>query len=257
MNGFDRVALTYDHYRAALERARHWVLADAKLADGTGRSAVDLGTGTGAMAAALVGYGYETVGVDSSPGMLRRARERSDTIRATFREAPAWHTGLSGGRWDLVAASQSWHLFDGDLTAAEARRLLSDAGSLLIATFDWIPVSGSIVHRSEEVIRTLAPTWSGHDGDGRHPELTNSLVHAGLAVVSTGERLFGVPYSREEWLGRLGTSSVAGAHADIGLAQRIMQQLRAELPDEPTIQVVHHRAWWVRACRPARAVTRS
>jgi len=48
---------------------------------GSGRRILDLGCGTGGHAVPLAQRGYEVVGVDRSPDMLRRAEERSTTAR--------------------------------------------------------------------------------------------------------------------------------------------------------------------------------
>jgi SAM-dependent methyltransferase len=49
--------------------------------DGAGRRILDLGCGTGGHAVPLAQRGYEVVGVDRSPDMLRRAAERSTAGR--------------------------------------------------------------------------------------------------------------------------------------------------------------------------------
>jgi SAM-dependent methyltransferase len=247
MDGFDRIANTYDRYRLALEDARRWVLTDAGLSCGHGRSAVDLGTGTGAMASALRACEYRTVGIDSSRGMLAQALARSDTAGATFLHAPASRTGLPSDVWDLVTVSQSWHLFDPHLVTSEVCRLLAPGGGLLIATFDWLPAPGSIAQRSEAIIRDLDAEWTGHDGDGRHHSLHGQLRSAGLCRQRTGERVFHVAYSTQEWLGRLATSSAVGAHADGELAQRMLDRLVEEFADVSGRHIVEYRAWWVLA----------
>ncbi len=72
---FDRMADRYDATRGGDERARH--LADALAPHlRPGRTALEVGVGTGAVAAALNDLGTSVVGVDLSPAMLLHARTR-------------------------------------------------------------------------------------------------------------------------------------------------------------------------------------
>ncbi len=72
---FDRVAETYDVTRGGEERAERFAVAIGPHLD-PARLTLDVGVGTGILAAALVRRGFRFVGMDLSAAMLAKARER-------------------------------------------------------------------------------------------------------------------------------------------------------------------------------------
>jgi demethylmenaquinone methyltransferase / 2-methoxy-6-polyprenyl-1,4-benzoquinol methylase len=81
---FDRIAGFYDVMNSVMTAGLHhrWRERAADLARvGPGSRALDVATGTGDLAIALVGRGAEVVGSDFSEGMLERARAKSTAVR--------------------------------------------------------------------------------------------------------------------------------------------------------------------------------
>ncbi len=109
----------------------------------------DLGCGTGRTAAWLRRAGVEGAidGVDVTPEMLDRARDRG--AHDTLREADVRDTGLASGAYDLVIAS----LVDEHL--ANPAPLHSEAGRLAAPNGRWVQVS---FHPQ------LKPRWGSHRG---------------------------------------------------------------------------------------------
>jgi SAM-dependent methyltransferase len=125
---FDRIADRYDETRGGERRGRK--LADEVMRWLVPGTALEVGVGTGLVAAALAERGTEVVGVDLSPAMLGRARARLGPRVAV------------GDAMALPVASESvenvyfvWvlHLV-GDLpaTVAEAARVLRPGGRLVV-----------------------------------------------------------------------------------------------------------------------------
>jgi len=105
---YDALAPAYDlltsgHDHAAWAAQLEGLALEAGL---HGRRLLDVGCGTGSSAAPMLARGYEVVGVDVSPGMLERAREKlGPDVRlelADMRALPAL------GEFDLV-----WSVADG------------------------------------------------------------------------------------------------------------------------------------------------
>lgn len=100
---------------------------------------LDLGCGTGRLAAHLAGRGYKVVGVDVSPEMLASARRRgalalvqADAFRLPFRDAT----------FDAVAALRVvFHFQDAGALLQEASRVLAPGGSLVFDSYRWSPRS--------------------------------------------------------------------------------------------------------------------
>jgi ubiquinone/menaquinone biosynthesis C-methylase UbiE len=109
---------------------------------GAGQRVLDLGCGTGALAALLAREGAQVTAVDISPSMLaqaaRRVREVGLAERVTLRELGAvdLDTAFEDGSFDAVVSTLVFsELSDDEIayTLAECRRILRPGGQLLIA----------------------------------------------------------------------------------------------------------------------------
>src|SRR5262245_39748464 len=117
---FGRTAGEYARFRAGFPEAFFERLQERGIVVRAFR-ALDLGTGTGAVARALAKRGCEVTGVDRSESMLAEAR-RLDVeagVSVRYIAAGAEATGLAADSFDLVTAGQCWHWFDGPRAAAE------------------------------------------------------------------------------------------------------------------------------------------
>jgi SAM-dependent methyltransferase len=93
---------------------------------------LDIGTGTGRVAAALVERGARVWGVEPEPEMAARARERVSTVKV----APAEKLPFKEGWFDRALMWLVVHLVDRPQAFAEAHRVLAPAGRLIVASFD-------------------------------------------------------------------------------------------------------------------------
>lgn len=128
-------AARYDALRP--QDAAWWERFEALVREGDlrGRRVLDVGCGTGALAAALVERAYAKVwGIDSSPEMLAVARARGIT-GAGFRDARAEALPFRDGWFERATMSLVVHLVDRPAAFAEAGRVLAADGRLAIATF--------------------------------------------------------------------------------------------------------------------------
>lgn len=127
-------AARYDGTRGGAPRARAAAEAVASLLPPTARTVVDVGTGTGLVAAALAGVtGAAVVGVDASRAMLAHAGVRLPGRVAAGR---AGALPIRSGGVDAVALVWVLHLLpDPEAVLAEAVRVLGPDG-VLVTTVD-------------------------------------------------------------------------------------------------------------------------
>jgi SAM-dependent methyltransferase len=132
---FKRLAASYDRIRPVDDNWRNVFDVLVREADLRGRRVLDLGCGTGRLAAALAGQGIARVwGVDASPEMLAVAREK----------LPA-SVGLKEGRAEELPFRDEWfdrvvmwlvvHLVDRPAVFREVARVLAPEGRLAVVTF--------------------------------------------------------------------------------------------------------------------------
>jgi ubiquinone/menaquinone biosynthesis C-methylase UbiE len=107
-----------------------------------GRRVLEVGTGTGRVAAALTERAYAKVwAVDASPEMLAVAR-RNVPRGVAFKEARAEALPFKDGWFERAVTMLVVHVLDRPRAFAELRRVLAQDGRLAIATFDPAHVRG-------------------------------------------------------------------------------------------------------------------
>jgi len=146
---FDRVAASYDESRGGMDRGREVAAVLARLLPADG-PLLEIGVGTGLIAAGLAELGRPPLGVDLSVPMLLRARDRvpgrlavGDALRLPVR------TGAVAGAY-LVHVL---HLV-GDIpaTIAELHRVVRSGGVVAATAFPGGPVPGDL-HEEMDRIR--------------------------------------------------------------------------------------------------------
>ncbi len=209
---FGKAAGDYGTFRAGFPESIFDRLAEFNvgLPDHT---VIDLGTGTGTLARGFALRGCRVIGVDPDPRMLGAAKELDRQRRVSIRyvEAKAESTGLDGGVADVVTAGQCWHWFDRPRAIAEVIRLLKADGKLVIAYFDWLPLSGNVVEATEELIMQYNPDWHLSGGVGMYPQWLPGLSEAGIQDIQTFSYDMDVACTPEAWTGRIRASAGVAA----------------------------------------------
>lgn len=194
---FERVAPAYD-LQLLLERRA--LRAAARLAGPLdGLRVLDLATGTGALAAALLDRSdppAELVAVDRSPAMLARARRRlaSHEVRSRVNVtlADARRLPHPDGRFDLVTSAYFLHLLepeDADAALGEVRRVLRPGGHLVTVVHSAPPTRlGGLYRQGWAALERVLPLVGAGPLDDARP----ILERAGFAT--RGERRVGWGY---------------------------------------------------------------
>ena len=174
---FGEIAGSYDRLRPVDQK---WMeLFDLVVAEGDllGRRTLDIGCGTGQFAGALAERGGGKVwGVDRSPEMLALATANHPRVR--FKEGPAEALPFKGSWFERAVMRLSLHLLDRPVALAEAARVLTPGGRLVIATFDP-------AHFAGYWLNDLFPSLEGIDR-ARFPEaetLEGELRDTGFSSV--------------------------------------------------------------------------
>jgi ubiquinone/menaquinone biosynthesis C-methylase UbiE len=143
---YGKRAATYDALRPADEN--WWELFALLVQEGDlrGRRVLEVGVGTGRLAAALVERELARVwAVDSAPEMLEVARARAPGV--AFREAAAERLPFKEASFERAAMSLVVHVLDRPRAFAELRRVLRPDGRLVFATFDPAHMHGYWLNR--------------------------------------------------------------------------------------------------------------
>lgn len=170
---FGPIAATYDELRPA--DANWWELFELLVREGdlAGRRVLDVGCGTGRVAAALAERGSRVWGVEPSPEMAAQARSRGVHVKV----ARAEQLPFKAGWFERAVLWLVAHLVERPAAFAELARVLSSGGRVAIASFDP-------EHFSRYYLNHLFPSLERIDRE-RFPapaELVQELEAAGFSV---------------------------------------------------------------------------
>lgn len=216
-----------------------------------GSRMVDIGTGTGTLGRGFARLGCEVTGVDPAASLLEAARtlDAAEGINTQYEVASAEALGLPDGSMDIVGAGQCWHWFDAASACSEIKRVLKPNGTLVVAYYDWLPLDGNLVRRTEELIERFNPAWRAGNLTGIHPGLFRDLGEAGFINIESFTYDEPAIYSHEGWRGRIRAS--AGVAATLGAKEveafdgELAALLQSDYPEEPLS--VPHRVFAITA----------
>ena len=221
---FGKVAATYDDLRPTDEK--WWELFELLVREGdfVGRRALDIGCGTGRVAAALAERGARVWGVEPEPRMAELARKRLSTVKI----APAEKLPFKDGWFERAVMALVVHLVDRPRAFAEACRVLTSDGRLVIATFDP-------AHFERYWLNQFFPSLEAIDRS-RFPEpaaLQRQLEEAGFAEVRLMRLSQRAAIDREGALERVRGRFISPLQLlDEDEYQDGLRRMEQELPDE-------------------------
>lgn len=252
---FGKTASDYARHRAGFPPA-FFDLLEKRGYVRRGDLALDLGTGTGTIARGLAQVGLRVTGIDPADALLAEAAalDRTAGVEVTYRTGTAESTGSEAGSADLITAGQCWHWFDRPRAAAEAARVLRPGGRLVIAHFDWLPLSGNVVEATEQLILDHNPEWAGAGGAGIYPDWLADMAEAGFTGLETASFDISQPYSHSAWRGRIRASAgIAASLSEPETARfdrALAEMLAHDFPNDPLY--IPHRVWLASGVTPNR-----
>jgi SAM-dependent methyltransferase len=251
---FGLTARDYAEHRAGFPDSLFQRLAEHGIGQ-SGQVVVDLGTGTGTLARGFALRGCKVTGIDVAEPLLQEGRRLSQRtgIEVDFRFGRAEATGLPSHFADVVTAGQCWHWFDSLQAAREVARILKPNGSLIIAHFDWLPLRGNVVEATEQLILRHNPDWVYAGTTGIHPQWLRDLGESGFRNLETFSYDVEVPYTPDDWRGRIRASSGVGASLSAAQVEDfdhdLVVTLRERFPGE--VLMVPHRVFSIIANPPS------
>ena len=158
---FERVSVDWDEMRSSFYNADLIEALVERAEIGPGSTVVDVGTGTGFVAAGLAGRAAQVVGVDNSPAMLAVARKNLASLGAdnvTLIEQDLNALPLPDDSADVAVANMVLHhALDPAAMLAEMARVVSPGGR--------VAVTDEVEHHFEWMRTEQADIWLGFTPD--------------------------------------------------------------------------------------------
>lgn len=193
----------YDRARPSYPRA----LVD-ELLDESPASVLDVGCGTGIVAALFRAHGCRVLGVEPDERMARIAQGKGLDVEIARFES--WSAGAR--RFDLLVCGQAWHWIDPVLGVAKAASVLHQAGCLAVF-WNFGSPPPQLRAALADIYSRLAPDLERYSVLLGHPDRRLQTIVAGLAQTDS----FTAPqthawswtrsYTAEQWLEHLLTHS--------------------------------------------------
>jgi len=184
---------------------------------------LDIGCGTGRVAAALAERGSRVWGVEPSAEMAALARDRISTVKV----APAEQLPFKDGWFERAVMVLVIHLVDRPQAFGEARRVLGAEGRLVVATFDP-------AHFERYWLNRFFPSLEAIDR-ARFPEppaLQEELESAGFSSVRLTALSQRAEIGREEAIERVRGRFISPLQLlDEGELEAGLERMESDLPD--------------------------
>ena len=215
---FGARAADYDRVRPGYPDVALRSVIGRPLAHG-GARVLDLGAGTGRLAAACAALGANVIAAEPDAGMATLAARAVPrrVVRAT-----AEHLPVAGASLDAIVVGQAWHWFDPHDAVVECARILRRGGRL--------GVFRNVRDESEPWVAALGDIIGGPD---RTREAAGDIITIGEPFTAVEHEDF--PHRRTMAAGDLVTlamtHSYVAVHPQAAELQRCVEQLVAEHPD--------------------------
>lgn len=216
-----------------------------------GKEVLDLATGTGNLARGFAKRGARVTGIDIAKDMIEAAKtlDEKEGVFIDYRLCRAEDTGLLSDRFDIISAGTCWHWFEGAKAAREILRLLRPGGSALLCMLSWLPIAGNLVDKTEKLVQRYNSRWKYFGMNGLKPEYLADLREAGFGHPVSFSVDYDIPYSPEDWCGRMRASAGIAASLPRPAVEDFDRDLRDLLKKEFPMEIlsVPHRLFAVLA----------
>jgi SAM-dependent methyltransferase len=223
---FGALAPSYDRLRPQDDNWHELLDVLVREGDLAGHRVLEIGAGTGALAAALAARGAKVWALDASPEMLEVARGRLPRA-ARARLGRAEELPFKDGWFERAVGRLVVHLVDRPLAFAELRRVLAPGGRATLATF-------APSHFDEFWLGRIFPSLEAIDRE-RFPsgaEVEEQLVAAGFERVRLVRHSQSGRVEREQALAKLRGRYISTLHLlDEAEFRAGVERAERELPD--------------------------
>jgi ubiquinone/menaquinone biosynthesis C-methylase UbiE len=206
-----KTAQDYAVYRSGYPESFYEMLSALGIGQ-PGQRILDLGTGTGVLARALVKRGARVTAVDIAANQIAAAQALAvqEGLAIAFSVGAAEDIDFPPASFEIITAGQSWLYFDAAVMVPKVLRLLTPEGCLVLTHLLWLPHKDRIARQTEELVLQYNPEWQGAGYKGSLPAVFAwARDHFDLRTFHVMQE--SLEFTREAWCGRLRACRGIGA----------------------------------------------
>ena len=177
---YHALAWTYDFVAAIVSIGRWKDWGRAALPHLHGKRVLEIGFGPGHLLVEMNQSGFQAVGVDESPQMIRQAKRNlaRSQLPATLSRGYAQFLPFASDSFDSVVSTFPSEYVADPRTLAEVRRVLKEDGRFIIAPAAWAGGKSLLERGSRWLFRV-----TGQSGEGLEARITDFLAEHGFNAV--------------------------------------------------------------------------
>ncbi len=145
-----------------------------------GKRVLEIGFGPGHLLVEMNRGGFQAIGLDESPQMIRQARRNlaRSNLPATLSRGYAQFLPFTSGAFDSVVSTFPSEYIADPRTLAEVRRVLKEKGRFIIVPVAWTGGASLLERGSRWLFRV-----TGQSGEGVEARITDFLAEHGFSAV--------------------------------------------------------------------------
>ncbi|TAA70494.1 class I SAM-dependent methyltransferase [Planococcus salinarum] len=243
-NLFGNVAQDFVNYRKGYPSKFYEKLQEECGVVFRNQQVLDIATSNGLAARDLAALGSYVTGVDNSPELIEEAirTNRVEELNIKYFLGDVTDLPVEEKSFDLITAIHCWNVLPTEQTISEIYRVLKPGGKFILAQFDPVSIKNSVVTETEKIVSRFNTEWSRKSTHGIYPQWINDCYDGGFRNVETFSFDDLIPFSHEEWKGKMRTDeSIGGSLQDeeVKAFDHALSILLEEQFDENVLDVPH------------------
>lgn len=165
----------------------------------SGKTWLDIGTGTGVLPLNMYQYGADITGIDISEEQIAQAKilaEEKNADNIKFIASPAEENSFTDNSFDCITAAQCFWYLDRERIIKEIKRIIKPGG-IFVKIYMSYTLDDEIAAKSHMLVKKINRSWTP-GASGSRDMYNHPFENGNLDIFDCM-----IPFTRETWHGRM------------------------------------------------------